>query len=59
MAFGLDVLDELFDNLEIDVGLEQRHANFAQRGSMFSAESLPSPRRFLKTRWSLSTDCRT
>ncbi len=31
MAFDLDVLDELFDDLEIDVGFEQRHADFAQR----------------------------
>jgi hypothetical protein len=26
-----DAFDELFDDLEIDVGFEQRHANFAQR----------------------------
>ena len=38
----LDVLDELFDNFEIDVGLEQRHADFAQgAASMFSADSFP------------------
>ena len=34
LAHGLflDVFDELLDNLEIDVGLEQRHADFAQGG---------------------------
>jgi hypothetical protein len=32
LAHGLhlDGLDELFDNLEIDVGFQERHANFAQ-----------------------------
>ena len=32
LAHGLDfdVLDELFDDLEVDVGFEQRHADFAQ-----------------------------
>ncbi len=27
----LDIFDELFDHPEIDVGLEQRHADFPQR----------------------------
>ena len=26
-----DVVDEFFDDFEVDVGLEQRHANFFQR----------------------------
>ena len=35
LAHGLflDVLDELFDNLEVDVGFQQRHADFAQGAS--------------------------
>ena len=34
LAHGLflDVFDELFDDLEIDVGFEQRHADFPQGG---------------------------
>ena len=32
MAFSLTAFNELFDDLEMDVGLEQRHANLAQRG---------------------------
>ena len=32
MAFSLDVLDELLDDAEMDVGLEQRDADLAQRG---------------------------
>jgi hypothetical protein len=32
MAFCLDVFDELLDHAEVDVGFEQRHADFAQGG---------------------------
>ena len=31
-GFFLDVLDELLDDAEMDVGFEQRHADLAQRG---------------------------
>src|SRR4029077_14162880 len=29
-SFGADLIDKLLDNLEVDVGLEQRQADFAQ-----------------------------
>ena len=32
LGLFLDGLDELLDDAEMDVGLEQRHANLAQRG---------------------------
>ena len=55
MAFCLDVLDELFDNLEIDVGFEQRHADFAQgalhvfgRELAFAAQVLENPLQFIR-----------
>ena len=38
-GFFLDVLDELLDDAEMDVGLEQRHADLAQGGlHVFGAE---------------------
>ena len=30
-GFGLDAVDQLFDDFEVDVGFEQRQPNFAQR----------------------------
>ena len=37
----LDVLDELFDDPEVDVGLEQRHADFAQGALHVLGRELP------------------
>ena len=57
LAHGLlpDVFDELFDNLEIDVGFEQRHADFAQgalhvfgREFAFAAQVLENPLQFFR-----------
>ena len=41
---GLDLVDELLDDLEVDVGLEQRQANFAQRllHVLFGERGLPA-----------------
>ena len=56
LAHGLllDVLDELLDNLEIDVGFEQRHADFAQsalhvfgREFAFAAQVFEDPLQFI------------
>ena len=50
MAFDLNVFDELLDDFEIDVGFEQRHADFAQgrlhvlgRELAFAAQILENP----------------
>ena len=38
-AFCADVLDQVADNVEVDVGLEQSHADFAQSfGNVFFSE---------------------
>src|ERR1039458_1100044 len=43
-GLGLDVFDELFDNPEIDVGLQQRQADLAQRAlHVFSRELAFAP----------------
>ena len=56
LAHGLllDVFDELLDDAEIDVGLEQRHADFAQGGFhvlgrelAFAAQVLENPLQFV------------
>jgi hypothetical protein len=56
LAHGLhlDVFDELLDHAEVNLGLEERDAELAQSGPMFSAANMPSPRRFLKTCCNLS-----
>ncbi len=55
-AHGLlfDVFDQLFDNFEVDVGFEQRHANFSQgalhvfgREFAFAAQVLENPLQFI------------
>ena len=50
MAFCLDVLDELLDDAEVDVGFEQGDADFAQSGFhvlggelAFAAQVLENP----------------
>ena len=57
LAHGLrfDVLDELLDHPEIDVGFEQRHADFAQgalhvfgRELAFAAQVLENPLQFIR-----------
>ena len=38
-GLGLDAVDQLFDHFEVDVGLEQRQPDFAQRlGNVFFAQ---------------------
>ena len=38
-GLGLDAVDQLFDNFEVDVGFKQRQANLAQRlGDVFFGE---------------------
>ena len=57
LAHGLrfDVLDELLDHPEIDVGFKQRHADFAQRAlhvfgrePAFAAQVLENPLQFIR-----------
>jgi hypothetical protein len=57
LAHGLlpDVLDQLFDNFEVDVGFEERHANFAQgalhvfgREFAFAAQGFEDPLQFIR-----------
>ena len=52
--FLADVRDEFVRDAEVDVGIEQRFADFGERRSRCSSVSFPWPRRFLNARCSLS-----
>ena len=54
-GLDLDIFDELFDNAEIDIGLEQRQADFPQsalhvfgRELAFAAQVLKNPLQFIR-----------
>ena len=50
-----DLRDELLDDVEVDVGLEQREAHLAHRaGDRLLVERTPRPRRSPRALWSLS-----
>jgi hypothetical protein len=50
-----DVLDQIGDDGEADIGLDEGDADLAEGfGPMFSSVMVPWPRRALKERWSLS-----
>ena len=51
---GPNVVDQLFDDFEVDVGLKQRHADFFQRLADILFRQAACPRRFLKARCSFS-----
>ena len=50
LAHGLllDAFDELLDDAEMDVGLEQRHADLAQRGFHVFGREFPFAAQVLK-----------
>jgi hypothetical protein len=53
-GLGLNAVDQLFDDFEVDVGFEQGQPDFAQASAMFSSLSRAWPRRDLKARCSFS-----